>query len=418
MSDDAPTPAASSTDSPPPRRRSRRRVVVWTSLCLAAALIACLGTAYVYYRSLRANMVHHDLTALLPEEERPPKIGDAVNILFIGSDGREGGNAAYGGRDFVGERSDSLLLAHISPDNGVIVVSFPRDSLVNLPDCDPYGETEGTYGYYGMINAALFHGGPPCVVKTIESLTQIRVDHFVHLSFVGFREMVDSIGGVEMCIPEPMHDQRAKLDLEAGTQVLDGEQALAFVRARYEIGDGGDLGRIDRQQMFLGALASQVLSSRVLANPVKLNALLDSVTRYTATDAELTLDTMLSIGFTLSDVEPRNITFYTVPSWPAPWDPNRVVWNEEKAARLFHAINEDEPVDDALLETGRPQAEPSPSADLTPSYPAEPSTDPSVHHEPVPSATPRDAIEGRDATANPCVNGLGLGTETTGTQGW
>ncbi|HLU98224.1 MAG TPA: LCP family protein, partial [Thermobifida alba] len=198
MSDDAPTPAASSTDSPPPRRRSRRRVVVWTSLCLAAALIACLGTAYVYYRSLRANMVHHDLTALLPEEERPPKIGDAVNILFIGSDGREGGNAAYGGRDFVGERSDSLLLAHISPDNGVIVVSFPRDSLVNLPDCDPYGETEGTYGYYGMINAALFHGGPPCVVKTIESLTQIRVDHFVHLSFVGFREMVDSIGGVEM----------------------------------------------------------------------------------------------------------------------------------------------------------------------------------------------------------------------------
>ncbi|MEY9214591.1 LCP family protein [Thermobifida halotolerans] len=411
MSDDAPTPADSSPDAPPrPRRRGKRRVVLWTSLVVVVALSACLGTAYAYYRSLRANMVQHDLATVLPEEERPPKIGDAVNILFIGSDGREGGNAAYGGRDFVGERSDSLLLAHISPGNGVTVVSFPRDSLVQLPQCNPYGETEGTHGYYGMINAALFHGGPPCVVRTIESLTGIRVDHFVHLSFVGFREMVDAIGGVEMCIPEPMHDERAKLDLEAGNQLLDGEDALAFVRARYEIGDGGDLGRIDRQQMFLGALASQVLSRDVLGDPGRLNALLTSVTQYTATDSELTLDTMLSIGFTMSDARPKDITFYTVPSWPAPWDPNRVVWNEEKAERLFRAIQEDKRVDDALLETGRPQADSSPSASLTPSYPAEPSTEP----EPTPSATPADAIEGRDATANPCVNGLGLGTEDTG----
>lgn len=409
MSDDA-RPSTPSPEDPPPRRRSLRWVLVWTSILLSAALIACLGTAYAYYRSLRANMVQHDLVALLPEEERPPKIGDAVNILFIGSDGREGGNAAYGGRDFVGERSDSLLLAHISPENRVIVVSFPRDSLVDLPACDPYGETEGTYGYYGMINAALFHGGPPCVVKTIESLTQIRIDHFVHLSFVGFREMVDALGGVEMCIPVPLHDERSKLDIEAGTQVLDGEQALAFVRARYEIGDGGDLGRIDRQQMFLGALASQMLDSKVLANPTTMHALLESVTQYTATDADLTLDTMLSIAFTLADVEPRNITFYTVPSWPAPWDPNRVIWNEEKAERLFRAIKEDTPVEDVIVETGRPTAEPSPSTSLTPSYPAEPSPKP-TNPEPTPSAAPPDAIEGRDATADPCVNGLGLGTE-------
>ncbi|MBN3585409.1 LCP family protein, partial [Algoriphagus aestuarii] len=112
---------------------------------------------------------------------------------------------------------------------------------------------------------------------------------FVHLSFVGFREMVDALGGVEMCIPVPLHDERSKLDIEAGTQVLDGEQALAFVRARYEIGDGGDLGRIDRQQMFLGALASQMLDSKVLANPTTMHALLESVTQYTATDADLTL---------------------------------------------------------------------------------------------------------------------------------
>ncbi|MFC7328094.1 LCP family protein [Marinactinospora rubrisoli] len=378
-------------------------------MTLAVVLIAGVGTAYGYYRVLRGNMVQHDLASALNEEERPPKIGEDINILFIGSDGREGGNSAYGGRDFVGERSDSLMLAHISPDNGVTVVNFPRDSLVQLPECQAYEGTEGTYGYYGMINAALFHGGPPCAVKTIESLSGIRIDHFVHLSFVGFRDMVDAVGGVEMCIPEPMYDERAKLDLEAGQQVLDGEQSLAFVRARYEIGDGGDIGRIDRQQMFLGALAEQTTSSDVLTSPSRMSSLLQAVSEHTATDRDLSLDRMISIGSTLADVDLEDITFYTVPWWPAPGDPNRVVWDEERAAELFQAINNDRPLNDAALETGAP-AEPSPSASPSahpsPSYPAEPFTEPIA-----PGSTDTEAIEGRDATSNPCVNGLGEGTE-------
>ncbi|TDQ52211.1 LCP family protein [Actinorugispora endophytica] len=409
MSDDASESAAPSPDAAPPRRRRWPRVLAWTAASLVVALLACLGTAYAYYQSLRSNMVQHDLGTALVEEERPPKIGDDINILFIGSDGREGGNAEYGGRDFVGERSDSLMLAHISPDNGVTVVNFPRDSLVQLPECPAYEGTEGTSGYYGMINAALFHGGPPCAVKTIETLSDIRIDHFVHLNFVGFRDMVDAVGGVEMCIPEPMKDQRSKLDLEAGNQVLSGEDSLAFVRARYEIGDGGDLGRIDRQQMFLGAMASQVTSGDVLTSPTRMTSLLTAVTEHTATDADLTLDTMISIGATLSDVEPSDIAFYTVPWWQAPYDPNRVVWDEEKADQLFRAINSDQAVGDALLETGEPAApESSPSAEPSPSYPAEPSTEP-VQEQP--SQPPANAIEGRDATSNPCVNGLGLGTE-------
>ncbi|GAB3210980.1 LCP family protein [Marinactinospora endophytica] len=381
----------------------------WTAVALVVVLLTGVGTAYAYYRSLRGNMVQHDLASALNEEERPPKIGDDVNILFIGSDMRTGGNAEYGGRDFVGERSDSLMLAHVSPDHGVTVVNFPRDSLVQLPECAPYEGTEGTTGYYGMINAALFHGGPPCVVKTIETLSGIRIDHFVHLSFVGFRDMVDAIGGVDMCIPQPMKDERAKLDLEAGQQRLTGEQSLAFVRARYEIGDGGDIGRIDRQQMFLGALADEVTSSDVLTSPSKMTALLGAVTDHTATDAELTLDRMISIGSTLADVDLRDITFYTVPWFQAPYDPNRVVWNEEKAAELFAAINADEPVDDAALESGAPEEpKPSPSQTPTASYPAEPAAEDPAGGT---SALPSEAIEGRDATANPCSNGLGTGTE-------
>src|SRR5690606_21605800 len=144
------------------------------------------------YRSLRGDMIQHDLDRALAEEDRPEKIGDDVHILFIGSDGREDGHADYGRRDVAGARAGGPVLARSSPDRRVAVVNFPRDSLVQIPQCDAYGETEGTTGYYGMINAALFHGGPPCVVKTIESLTDIRIDHFAHLSFVGFRDMVDA----------------------------------------------------------------------------------------------------------------------------------------------------------------------------------------------------------------------------------
>ncbi|MFC4563737.1 LCP family protein [Nocardiopsis mangrovi] len=405
--------------TPRPRRRWPR-AAAWTAGILAVALVVATGTAYAYYRSLRGNMVRHDLGATLDEADRPPKIGDDVNILFIGSDGREGDNSDYGGRDFVGERSDSLMLAHISPDSRVTVVNFPRDSLVQLPDCDPYGETEGTGGYYGMINSALFHGGPPCVVKTIESLTDVRIDHFAHLSFVGFRDMVDAIGGVDMCIPEPMEDERAQLDLDAGDQRLNGEEALGFVRARYEIGDGGDIGRIDRQQMFLGALADQVTSSDVLTSPAKLNGLLEAISRHTATDEDLQLSRMVSIGTTLADAQLSDIAFYTVPWYQAPMDPNRVIWDEENAARLFEAIAADRPVDDRILETGEPEepgtegagpsaspSEAAPSLEASPGSPPEPDSDEAAAE----AEADGTGIEGRDATSNPCVNGLGEGTE-------
>lgn len=396
------------------RKRSRlRRVVMWTSASLALVLLVGVGTAYAYYYSLRSDMVQHDIEALLGDEERPDKISDAVNILFIGSDGYEEDSPAYS-TEFEGERSDSLMLAHISPDKRVSVVSFPRDSLVQLPECDSYGKTEGTYGYFGMINAAMYHGGPPCVVRTIETLTDIRVDHFVHLSFASFRDVVNAMGGVDMCIPEPMQDRRAKLDLDAGDQTLDGEQALSFVRARYDIGDGGDMGRIDRQQMFLAALADQVTSSDVLSSPSKLNGILQAVAQHSATDRELSLDRMLSIAVTMADVDLSDIEFHTVPWYQAPYDPNRVMWHEEEAAELFSAVREDRPLP-ALLADDSPVPEEQPGDEPTPVDTGSEGTDEEAESgaaSPEPSARPG---EGRDATSNPCQDGLGFGT---GEEGW
>ncbi len=392
-----------------PRRRWRR-ILLWTAAGLALVLITGVGTAYGYYSHLRSSMLQHDLGAVLDEEDRPDRLNNAVNILFMGTDGYEEGTTAYS-REFEGERSDALMLAHISPDGDrVSVISFPRDSLVMLPACAPYGQAEGTGGYFGMINAAMFHGGPPCVVRTVETLTDIRVDHFVHLSFMSFRDVVDAIGGVEMCIPEPMRDQRSGLDLEAGEQVLDGDEALSFVRARYEIGDGGDIGRIDRQQMFLGALADQVSRREVLTSPARLNDLLTAVANNSATDRGLTLDRMLSIAVTLADVDLSDIQFHTVPWYPAPYDPNRILWDEPQAAELFTAVREDHslPAQLAADEAGAPR-EPSESASPAPEDEGAEEPGAEAVEEAAPSPAPG---EGRDATADPCVDGLGFGTGT------
>lgn len=390
-------------------RRRLRRVVLWTAASVAALMCLGAATAYGYYYSLRSEMTHHDIGSVLSEGDRPDKISDAVNILFIGSDGYEEDSPAYT-EEFEGERSDSLMLAHISPDKRVSVISFPRDSLVQLPDCDAYAKTEGTYGYFGMINAAMYHGGPPCVVRTIESLTDIRVDHFVHLSFASFRDVVDAIGGVDMCIPEPMRDERSKLDLQAGQQTLGGEEALSFVRARYDIGDGGDIGRIDRQQMFMAALADQVTSSDVLTSPRRLNGVLQAVAQHSATDHELSLDRMLSIAVTMTDVDLSDIEFHTVPWYQAPYDPNRVMWHQEDADELFRAVREDRPLpellaaDDASAPQEPPMSSPTP-VDRSVVENGEAPDEEDVEESP--SARPG---EGRDATSNPCQDGLGFGT--------
>lgn len=386
-----------------PRRSRWRKVLLWTAASLVLAMVALVGGAYAYYQSLRSDIDQHDIDSVLVEEDRPDKLDDAVNVLFIGSDGYEEDSPAYSS-EFEGERSDSLMLAHISPDDRASVVSFPRDSLVQLPECEAYGDAEGTSPYHGMLNAAMYHGGPPCVVHSVESLTGIRIDHFVHLSFASFRDVVDAIGGVEMCIPEPMEDERAGLDIDDGDQVLDGETSLSFVRARYEIGDGGDIGRIDRQQMFLAALAEQVMSNEVLTSPRKMNGLADAIAEHSATDQELTLDRMVSIAFTLADVDLSDIEFHTVPWFQAPYDPNRVIWNEEEAEKLFTAVREGKPLpdltaaDDASVPQEPPGTEPSEAT----------SPDPSAGPSESPSALPG---EGRDATSDPCEDGLGLGTD-------
>ncbi len=148
----------------------------------------------------------------------------------------------------------TIMLVHLSTKrNNAAVISFPRDSLVQLPACRSREGLPGQQRHLGMINSSFNFGGIGCTWKTIETLTGIHIDHFVKVDFTGFKGMVDSIGGVDLCIPEPIRDKYVQLNLPAGWQTLLGEQALGYVRARYSLGDGSDIGRIQRQQDFVAA---------------------------------------------------------------------------------------------------------------------------------------------------------------------
>jgi LCP family protein required for cell wall assembly len=320
------------------------RVYRMVSIALTIVVIATGVGAYGLYHFVYGNIGQEavDEELLGP---RPVKDGESVNVLIIGSDERTGDNAEYGRAE--GARANVLILAHIHPDRGgATMVSFPRDSIVEMPECEPWNEFSGNPPRTARINESLETGGPPCVWRTIEQLTDIHIDHFVKMDMVGFRDIVDSIEGVPMCLPEPVSDQRAKLELAAGEQVLDGEEALAFVRARYEIGDGTDIGRVQRQQMFMSALLQEMFSRDVLSSPQRTLSMLRATTGALVTDDELTVDVMAGLAHAMREVDLGEIEFHTVP-WE--WSPTQdccVEWRDEEAQRLFTAIANETTVPD------------------------------------------------------------------------
>lgn len=299
----------------------------------ALAIIVSLG-GYGWYQGIVGNIT---TTQVDTTWDRPTSVEGVMNLLIIGSDVRSGENANYGEAE--GERPDTMLIASINVDNGAAtLVNLPRDLVVDLPACEAVEGYEGMSAHSGMVNSAMTFGGIGCQWQAVEQVTGVHLDHFVMMDFTGFKDMVDAIGGVEMCIPEPVDDPKAHLVLDAGLQTLDGEDSLGFVRSRYAQGDGGDLSRIDRQQEFMGAMLRQVLSSEVMSSPVTITNFLGAVTDSVSTDEELTVDTMADLAISMREVDLQRIQFVTVPNGQHPADPNRLVMSDAAPA-LFEAIN-------------------------------------------------------------------------------
>ncbi|MEU5991584.1 LCP family protein [Spirillospora sp. NPDC047418] len=319
------------------RRKVLRRVAIGVVVVM---LLAGGGVAWLYHDIVGGIEQKHVSDKL--GTDRPKKLNKSLNILLIGSDTREGDNAQYAADGISGARSDTTILLHLSPNRDQAVgISFPRDSMVKIPECDKEKKGAAVRARFGMLNTAFAFAGPTCTWKTLESLTGIHIDHFVQVDFVGFKRMVDALGGVEICVDKPVNDPRAELYLKAGKQTVKGKQALGYVRARYSLGDGSDLERIERQQKFMASVVDKATSGSVLSDPAKTYKFLKAATKSMTTDDDLDLAAMRKLADGLKGMSAGQVRFVTVPVERYAPDPNRVQWNQELAKPLFEAIQHD-----------------------------------------------------------------------------
>ncbi|MER6302861.1 LCP family protein [Kitasatospora sp. NPDC001539] len=402
--DDAPPTDAS--PGGPERPRRRRRWLMITAGVVAFLVVATGVLLYVAYRKLDGNIRTDSATDKLLAEleaERPSRTAgakDARNILLIGSDDRSGANSTYGGQAGT-QRSDTTILLHVAADRKhATAVSVPRDVMVTVPACE---KADGSRSKPAVMqfNWAFELGGPACSIRTVEQLSGIRIDHYLILDFHGFKTMVDAIGGVEVCVAQPIHDKDAKLDLPAGRQVLHGEQALGYVRARESLGDGSDTQRMGRQQQFLASLIHKVQSQGVLLNPAKLWPVLDAATSSIQADAGLSsLGALYDLTQDLRGIPSPDVAFLTAPRRPYHYDSDRDEFVQPQTTQLFTALRDDRPI------TVRPPG-PTPTAGASPSAGVEagPATAGagSDRVAPSPSASGSPTFEGRTADVDPCA---------------
>ncbi|WP_338701559.1 LCP family protein [Streptomyces sp. Q6] len=331
----------------PARRKAkaprRRRVWRWVALGFVVVLLAVGGTGYWLYSNLNGNIKGVDLDQAIGTD-RPEKLPTSgQNILVLGSDSRSGDNASLGTGKVSGARSDTALVMHIPEGRKqAVAISIPRDTLVTRPECTTASGSALPSAKRVMFNSVYSAAGPACVVKTVEKMSGVRMDHFVEIDFAGFKGLVDAIGGVTVTVDEAIHDKSSGLDLEAGTHKLDGTQSLAFVRTRHGVGDGSDLGRIGLQQKFMIALLSEIKQQDLLGSPTKAYRIANSLTESMTTDSGLaSLTKLAEFGRSMNGVDPASMETIMLPVAYDKQDPNRVVAAEPQAGTLWKALRAD-----------------------------------------------------------------------------
>ncbi|MFF5185249.1 LCP family protein [Streptomyces sp. NPDC000345] len=338
-------------------------MVAWGAGVTSVVVLGVGGVGAWIYQDLNGNIKQADVDGKLGGD-RPENLSPgSKNILLVGSDSRDGANAAYG-RELTTMQSDTLMVLHIPANREwASVVSFPRDSWVRIPSCEK-GDGSSSDPHHFKINEAFAIGGSggkvaeaaACSIKTIEANTDLRIDHFMSIDFSGFKGMVDALEGIEVCPEEAIHDEKAHLDLEAGCQTVKGEKALGYVRTRYSVGDGSDIGRIGRQQEFMDALAKKARSK--LTDGDAMYGFLQSVTKSLTADPDLAgIKPLYGLANELKGVPSDRLSFLTVPNYGReaddPSDRANVVWQYPQAADLFTSLARDKEVTKAQVDAAR-----------------------------------------------------------------
>ncbi len=324
----------------------RRRITQRTVIVLSVLAVVLTSAFVIAYKKLEGNINAVSIADQLGDD-RPEAVDvegpkRPMNVLVMGSDNRDGTNI---GGDTPG-LSDTTILLHLSADRKrAYGVSLPRDAMVDRPECTTKNGKKTIPGGLTQFNAAYAVGGPACSIKTVEHLTNIRIDHFVVIDFAGFKDMVNAINGVTVCVPNQVDDEIGKIHLPEGTYKVNGAQALDYVRVRHGLGaPNGDIGRMKRQQAFIAAMVEKVVAKGTLANPVRLYRFLDAATQSLTTDPGFAhLKELASLGSSLKNIGLENVQFITVPNRPYVEDPNRLEWAPEADA-LWRKMRFDKPL--------------------------------------------------------------------------
>jgi LCP family protein required for cell wall assembly len=343
--DQPPTSSPSPIRYPPgpggPGRYGRRRWLrpgrIFGVLALVIAVLVA-GTVATYF------YLDHKLhrSNILVDYAGRPAPGSGTNWLIAGSDSRQGLTRQQELQFSTGQLqtsanglSDTIMILHIPVSGRPILISIPRDSYVNIPGV-------------GMdkINAAFSIGGPALLAQTVQSNTGLYINHFMDIGFGGFINVVNAIGGVQMCLPTAIQDQASGLNLHAGCQVLTGGQALAWVRDRHSF-QTEDLQREQDQRLFLAALLKKMTSAGVILDPFKALPAASGVASNLTVDQATQLYQLLSAARALRDpltttVPIANANYYTSAG-------DSVQWNQSEASQLFTALQKGQPVPANLI---------------------------------------------------------------------
>ncbi|CAL9616835.1 LCP family protein [Streptomyces sp. enrichment culture] len=293
----------------PPRRRHRLRTLLVLGLVAVLGLVG-LAAGGVWWGTDHYGDKVTRIPHAFPTEPRPPKPSGhdgGETFLLAGVDSRSerpttGNDATADLWRHGAQRSDTLMLVHLDGDGRAArAMSLPRDSWVPIPG-------HGT----AKINAAFSWGGPPLLIRTVEQLTGVRVDHFGVIDWHGFRSLTDAVGGVPVTIARTTYDPEQNRRFTAGTHVLNGEQALAYVRQRHGL-PGGELDRIKRQQQFLRSLVGEIRDDVELTDPFGLDRTLDAITGTVSVDDELSNADLRDLVLDLRHLRPADVTFTTAP---------------------------------------------------------------------------------------------------------
>ena len=344
--------------------KSTRAIRIITSLSVGVVVLA--SVSWLGLGVVSGNIARINVFGGL--EDRPEKTSKALNYLLVGSDTREGLTGAElkelrvgSTATAAGGRSDTMLLVHISKDRDkAYIVSFPRDSLVTIPaHIGTNGKTQ-IPARPGKLNAAFAFGGAPLLIETIEGSTNLKIDHYIEVSFAGFARIVNALGGIEVCTKVDIDDPQSHLVLSAGTHTLDGIEALKYVRTR-DFDGRGDIGRMQRQQQFMSSVLNKATSTGVLLNPVKIVNFINAAISTVKMDESLSKDDLLNLAKQMRGLSSGNVRTLTVPLS----NPNArvagvgavVIWDETLSADLWTRIRNDAALVDVVT--------PSPSASST-----------------------------------------------------